>query len=370
MNPQGGKQMVQLPDTFKMGLELELMLTDEHFNALHADSIPFSLGKKVIANTEAEHLDYLMIKYPGSAQLPYYCEGYDLFDNSGQFTDLDVKGIEISTPIAFSFPELIEHVQHYYKNIEESLRAENLRPVCFGTHPVDLDYEGQRGTRSVESWTAAEVAMTTFGIHVNLSMPLALEKNLDRENLYYKFNYAAPALVALSANTPLRRGKPWMVGSVIGKSERSFRRTFVRNVLYFRDDQNFRKEVTPFDMTHRLDLIAAYTAVCLGLMLDPSPFPWMPDTFAQMNIREVAKFGYAASISDRHFRYSPCADVVHDVLARATNGLESNGLDSAWIAPLVAMADIKRCPADDVIDELQSGTTLSEIFRHRSMLSS
>ena len=62
---------------FKIGLEVELMLTDALYNALHVADLPFNNMKQVIENTNVSSLSYLVEKYPGSDRRPYYLEGYD-----------------------------------------------------------------------------------------------------------------------------------------------------------------------------------------------------------------------------------------------------------------------------------------------------
>ncbi|WP_445491540.1 glutamate-cysteine ligase family protein [Niallia sp. 03133] len=354
---------------FKMGLEVELMLTDKSYTPLHVSDLPFDKMKNVLENTEGSSLEYLVTKYPGANSRPYYLEGYDFVNKSGEFTSLDVKGIEISTPIAFTISDLMDSFQVLYKNIQTSCLTEGMNCVCFGTHPAKLDYEGPRGVRGIQEWASAEVAMTTFGIHVNASLPLSLEKKLNREELHYRFNYVSPAFVLFSANTPFRHGEVWDLGNTIGKSDRSYRRTFTRDTLYFRDDQNYRKEVTLFDMTNSLELIQAYTALTLGIMLDETPFPYLPDTFSKHNIQEVSKFGYKANLVNRQFQKFKPEALAEDVLLRAAKSLDKYSLGSHYLQPLNELLKARKVPADFMLSDFNKQKDVKELFKSYSHLS-
>lgn len=338
------------PSAFRLGIELEYQLVDTTGKPQHWTDLSFETLKDVIARSEAPALDYLAVKYPGSAQRSYYLEGYDLTDPHGAIVDLHVKGMEISTPISADVHEQQDHLVRLYAQMQRLLADLGLRGSVYGAHHTDEEYVGPRGERSVVGWAAAETAMTTWGIHVNVSFPDAIEATLDRARVSATLDWFAPALVLLSANTPIRGSGPWQVGGVVGKSERSYRRSFTRRPLYFRDDQHHRKEVTCFDATNRLDLIRGYTAVVAGLILNPGETSYVPAPFADHNMRMAAVYGYAAPLVDRHFTGVDAAGLVDDALARAAVGLSRYDLDTAALAPLLDLAARRRCPADDTLE--------------------
>lgn len=342
--------MTDMRDTFNYGLEYEVLVTDRDFNLLHWHDLPYEMLRDVLLSIDVPPLDYLKTKYPGSSRMPYYLEGYDITSSEGAFKTLQVKGIEIATPIYHNIDDLMQGLKHLYGIVQKRLQQFGYNTSCFGTYPVDFDYEGPRGQRSPAKWASAEVAMTTAGIHVNLSMPDKLEEQLDREATLLRFQYAAPVLALLSANTPFRRGKPWDLDGRIGKSDRTWRRSFTRSTLYFRDDQRFRKELTIFDITNNPRLIAGYTAICMGLLLDTTEFPIVTQSISHENVRRVAQFGYSAQLIDRNFYPFDLDHMVDDVLSRALKGLESVGIDTSHLTPLFQLAAARRTPADDSWD--------------------
>ncbi|MFE9552325.1 glutamate-cysteine ligase family protein [Streptomyces sp. NPDC006692] len=338
------------PNAYRMGIEFEYQLVDADGQPQHWKDLSFPVLKDVIAKSNAPSNDYMAVKYPGSNQRSFYLEGYDLTDERGEITDLHVKGIEISTPVATDVYEQQEYLVQHYEEMQTLLAEVGLRGSAYGAHRSTEEYRGPRGGRGVEGWAAAETAMMTWGIHVNVSFPEAVEAGLDRDYLHAKFDWFGPALILLSANTPVRGEGPWTVDGVVGKSERSYRRSFTRRPLYFRDDQYFRKEVTCIDITNRLDLVRGYTALVSGLMLEKGEFEHVASPFADQNMRQAAIHGYQAPLIDRHFQPVDAGALVDDALDRAAKGLADQGLDTSALDALRDLADRRRCPADDTLD--------------------
>lgn len=338
------------PDAYRMGIEFEYQLVSAEGRPQHWKDLSFPLLKDVIAKSNAPSNDYMAVKYPGSDQRSFYLEGYDLTDDGGEVLDLHVKGIEISTPIAADVYEQQEYLVQHYEEMQGLLAEAGLRGSAYGAHRSREEYEGPRGGRGVEGWAAAETAMMTWGIHVNVSFPDAVEARLDRDYLHAKLDWFAPALILLSANTPVRGEGPWTVDGVAGKSERSYRRSFTRRPMYFRDDQHHRKEVTCFDITNRLDLIRGYSALVAGLMLEGGEIEYVASPFADHNMRLASLHGYQAPLLNRHFQPVDTGALVDDALDRAAKGLAGQGLDDVALDALRHLAAERRCPADDTLD--------------------
>jgi hypothetical protein len=355
------------PTAFHFGLEFETILTDDGFRPLSHEELSFERLRDLVKATDMPSYDYLHLKYPGSDRRNYYLEGYDFTDDAGAFDGLDVKGVEITTPVADSIDECLRELTKLYGVLADVLHREGLRCSCYGTFPGD-DYAGRQGVRDEIAWPAAEVAMTTFGIHVNISLPDRLEADLDRRRVRFAFEYFAPALVALSGDTPVRprpdSDDPQFV------SERSYRRSFTRRPMYFRDDQHYRKEITLFDMTNSLPLIGGYLAVCLGLLLDDQDVPFLPPSFADANVRAVAQHGYTATILDRRFRSTPVAELVDQAVERAAKALASHGMSTNPLEPLGELATARRSPADDTIARWRADPSMASLLRARAQLES
>jgi hypothetical protein len=120
--------------------------------------------------------------------------------------------------------------------------------------------------------------------------------------------------------------------------------------MYFRDDQHFRKEVTCFDITNRLDLVRGYTALVTGLMLEQGTFKHVASPSADHNMRLASVHGYQAPLLDRHFQPVDAGALVDDALDRATKGLADHGLDTKALNALRSLAERRRCPADDTLE--------------------
>ena len=338
-------------EAYRMGIEFEYQLQAlEDGRPLHWRQLDFEMLKGVIDRSNAVSNDYMAVKYPGSAQRSTYLEGFDFTDEDGEVLDLHVKGVEISTPVAGDVWGQQEHLVRQYTELQRLLADVGLRGVPYGGHSSLEEYVGPRGQRSIEGWASAETAMMTWGIHINVSFPDDVEAQLDRELVEAAFERFAPALVLLSANTPVRGGGEWVVDGVVGPSERSFRRSFTRRPMYFRDEQHNRKEVTCFDITNRLDLIRGYTSIVAGLALHGGEVDRQPVTVTDHNLRLTSVRGYDASLIDRHFRPVEPDALVVEALERAEKGLQSYGLETASLQPLRDLAARRRTPADDTLE--------------------
>ncbi|SCX35130.1 glutamate-cysteine ligase family protein [Agrobacterium rosae] len=355
-------------DKFKFGWEAELMITDNNFNPLFGDTMPFGVLRDTLSAMPVPDIDYLLEKYVGSGLRPYYIEGYDADYYEDRTTRLDVKGVEIRTPITFSIEDSVRSFETLYKDLQKRLRLLDLEVCCFGNHPFQKAYIGARGHRDIIGWASAEVAMTTQGLAINISLPDALEVDLDREALNLRFSYAAPVMVLLAANTPFRKGELWRPSGRQAYSDRSYRRTFVRNTIYYRDDQHHRKEITLFDMTNDLAMHVAYAALSLGIVLSKEPVPVVPDRFSKENVRQAALLGYDAVFIDRHFDVSAPQDVASRVLTLAGVALEHHGFGAHYLAPLWRLVEAREVQAQNTLDAFHELGSIQGVLRSRANL--
>jgi len=355
-------------DRFKFGWEAELMITDKDFNPLFGESMPFERLRDTLIAMPVQDVDYLYEKYTGSGLRPYYIEGYDADYDQDKTTRLDVKGVEIRTPIAFSIDDSVGSFETLYLDLQKKLRAQELELCCFGNHPFQKAYKGERGHRDVIGWASAEVAMTTQGLAINISLPDAMEAKLNREALNLRFSYAAPVMVLLAANTPFRKGELWKPAGRQAYSDRSYRRTFVRNTIYYRDDQHHRKEVTLFDMTNDLSMHAAYAALSLGIILSDAEVPVVPDRFSKENVRQAALWGYDATFIDRHFDAYRPQDVAKNVLNFAGQALDRHGFGAHYLEPLWRLAEGRKVQAQNTVDAFYTLGSIQDVLRSRTDL--
>jgi hypothetical protein len=355
-------------EKFKFGWEVELMVTDKDYNPLFGDDIPFEIIQDTINTVQVNEIPYLKEKYKGSGLFPYYVEGYDAGYENNKVRDVTVKGIEIRTPIDFSIEDSVKSFQNYYNKMQKVIEGKGQHLTCFGNHPFQPAFRGDRANRDLINWASAETAMTTHGLVINISLPDDLESTLDREKLINRFSYAAPAMILFAGNTPFRKGELWMPEGQQGYSDRSYRRSFVRDTIYFRDDQNHRKEVTLFDMTNDLNMYAAYAALSLGIILSNKEIPYIPDRFSKENVSRVSRFGYKASLIDRHFDVISPEDVAENVLNMCSESLAKYGFDVGLLEPMWTLWSKKELPAENTIREYYKSGTIQSILKARTQL--
>jgi hypothetical protein len=315
-----------------------------------------------------DDIPYLIEKYTGSGLRPYYVEGYDAGYEGDKVRSVTVKGIEIRTPVTFSINDSVNSFAGYYNKMQEVMERHDLHLTCFGNHPFQPAFKGNRGRRDVIDWASAETAMTTHGLVINISLPDKLEEKLDREKLNNRFSYAAPTMVLFAGNTPFRKGELWKPDGRQAFSDRSYRRSFVRNTVYYRDEHHHRKEVTLFDMTNNLSLFKAYEALSLGIILSDRDVPVIPDRFSKENLRRVTKEGYDAKFMNRHFEEVAAEVVARDVLDMCSKSLAHYGFDENTLAPLWNMVQARRMPAHDTIDAYHAGGSIQSVLKARSRL--
>ncbi len=362
------KFFTQHKEEFKFGWEVELMVTDSNFTPLFGKTLPFEKVMRIISSLDLPVIDYLEAKYVGSGQNCCYVEGFETKVSNDLVKSVDVKGIEIRTPISFSIPDSVNQFEQCYLKVHKGFQLHELEITCFGNHPFQPHYSGPRLKRSIVDWASAEVAMTTHGLAINISLPERLEKKLNREKLECRFSYAAPIMVLFSADTPFRMGQPWKYGNNICFSERSYRRSFTRNTFYLRNHENYRKEITLFDMTNELNRYLAYASLSLGIILSNRDFPVIPEHFSRENVRRVAVNGYGATLVDRNFATLYPSQVAREVLSACCESLQEYNFDSCYLDILWDDLDKELIPAQSTLEKFEKSNSIQEILRQRSNL--
>lgn len=355
-------------DEFKFGWEVELMITDKKFNPLYDKHLLFNDVQNLINSVPVDDIPYLKEKYTGSGLRPYYVEGYDAGYDQDKVRSVSVKGIEIRTPIAFSISDSVALFEEYYEKMQKVMQSSGMNLSCFGNHPFQNAYKGERARRNVIEWASAEVAMTTHGLVINISLPDRLEEKLDRAHLANRFSFASPAMVLLAGNTPFKDGGLWKPEGRQAFSDRSYRRSFVRDTVYYRDDQHHRKEVTLFDMTNDLTLYTAYAALSLGIILSEEELPVIPDRFSKENIRRATLAGYEARFMDRHFDTFSPASAVESVLSVCSTSLSRHGFNEDMLKPLWNLLAKREMPAEQTIRDYQNSGSIQNVLKQRSNL--
>jgi len=348
-------------DGFRFGFESEFIVAcADTYQPLWHDSLTFSELELVLESVPLDGLPTLCgleNKSPGNRLLPYYVEGYDVYGSDGAFTDVLPKGLELRTPISGSPEEALENARILKERLAAAMARENLAIVSLSHHPTGTAFSGERQNRDVQRWKWAQEAMFNFALHANLSLPSALRATLDIEDLHRKVNYYAPALTAFSLNAPIYDGVLWSQDGRIGKSKRIHRRSKVAPTFVFHPEQDYRMEFKAFDVTNDDESMLAYLLLWLALVLDDSLHGRTDDPDRREKMNTVSLVG----LSDE------------EIYKRANLVLESAYLElPRWgfrtnaLTVLADRLDDRRCPADDVIDWMQDGLSLSEVLRELS----
>jgi hypothetical protein len=355
-------------DKFKFGWEVEMMVTDDTFTPLFGSTLSFERLQSILDMVKVDNIPYLLEKYIGSGTCSYYIEGYDNSYENGIVKNVITKGIEIRTPITFSIEDSVAAFKNHYNRMQDAMKENNLHISCFGNQPFQPSFKGDIGNRDVIGWASAEVAMTTNGLVINISLPDEIEKVLDRNKLNIRFSYAAPIMVLLSGNTPFRNGELWKPNGQQAYSDRSYRRSFVRDTVYYRDDQHFRKEITLFDMTNDLKMHCAYAALSLGILLSSEDVEVIPDRFSKENIRRVTMQGYQARLINRNFDEIDPKVVAYHVLRMSSKALETYGFNDALLKPLWELLDQHIMPSHNTIELFKKVGSIQGVIKERSQL--
>src|SRR5258708_2650288 len=107
-------------------------------------------------------------------------------------------------------------------------------------------------------------------------------------------------LAVSSLNSPFLRGGPWRVpGGEIGKSSRSYLRSFYRSPLRAKPGRyGTRLHVSLYDSVPSLHRIGALIELTIGELLSQVPVSEIAPTVRSHNLAEMARYGFAAHVFD------------------------------------------------------------------------
>jgi gamma-glutamyl:cysteine ligase YbdK (ATP-grasp superfamily) len=308
----------------------------------------------------------------------WYIEGYERFDEAGQPTICQPKGIEIRTTIHPTIMGAVEELTESFQRLRERAAIAGFEPVPISFHPYRTaftfeppltGYEQQRRMQSPEKQTA-HIPMLTYGPDLNLSFPdLSQQAVID---VGRKLTFYSPAIVPFSFSSPFAAGTLWD-----GYSYRAFARTGARPAVQVFLDQPELLLATSPSLTKRArlaaevgriefkacdscadaSLYAGLLALLKGLTLDDT-LPGratVPDAEAH---QRVARLGF----DDK-------AIVVQakELLAAASWALRGDD-DEALLAPLYAQLEQRQTPAHALIQVFhESGSVQAALHRAASV---
>jgi Glutamate-cysteine ligase family 2(GCS2) len=359
---------------FRYGVEHELAIlrdgafadfTDLAFGELQAvvDALPFDA---------ADYPD-LRVGDQGIKRKRWYVEGYERFDDQGEFLRCDPKGLEVRTRIHDSVEAAVGALAADVELLNAELGRRGLASCAIGFNPLRSAYaidpplgvwERAHRIGSPEERTA-HLHMVTYGPDLNLSADTLDELTLI--DTARKLTHYSPWLVPLSFSSPFREGKPWG-----GLSARTYMRTGARPAaLAFLDpdvpqvvsDPSLtqparlpaeigRLEFKAFDAIGDLDLYRELLGLLTGLVLDDT-LPGRRTTPDAAAHQHVATVGLADDAV--HAGTGALLDAAEQALSgRAADLARLDGLRSRW-------AD-RECAATTMLAAYSAGATVSEVI--------
>ena len=349
---------------FRFGLEAEFCLAqkttlkplwykdvsfqqlDSLFTTLSLDGIP--------------SLDGLSAEPPHQKLMPWIVEGYGVPDADFKVIDALPKGVEIRTPVCASIQETLAVYETLYERLKTGLASLNMVPLAISHHPTESKFTGAQNKRRHDFWQWAMEVMTTYGPDINVSFPQDITKKIfsNVEDLHAKVDYYAPAMAAISLNSPFLNGKPWEVKGARGLSHRTFRRSTIAPAIELHEDENFRIEFKVFEMTSNVRDFEAYFLLTTALFLDEELKGRASRYERIYDLGQVARHG---------LRAEGMRERLSELMKRAPTILERHGFKSEALSIIADRIETYRTPAHAALERYDQ-TNLTESLRPLSYL--
>lgn len=355
---------------FGWAAELEVMLVRRDGLALREADINWRWLNDLLNSLDEPNPELFAAKYPEHLANSFYIEGFDELQDD-RTTGMLVKGIEIRTPVCATIPQFLAVTRDLCERAQSAFEQYDMTLGFIGCNPFGKPFSGAQGNRTFDDWRAAEVTMSTAGLHANLSVPPEIEDQLLIPALERRLDYYAPAMALLSSNSPFMYGNLWQVsGKKIGKSSRTFLRSFYRRPLTRKPGAyGTRFHFSLFDMCNDLDRAAAALELCMGMLLNEYvTAPPVNDAIRRFNLVQVAEHGFNAALFDGHTQSIAVVQLCADAIDIAREGLSRAGITPVALQHLDRTLACRQLPADLLIERALSGTSLQEIMREDAAL--
>jgi len=346
---------------FRFGLESEYMLVAaDTFRPLWHQDLNFAVLSAALESIKWDDLPPLAgldLEPPHRKLMPFAVEGYHVPDPELNPIDLLPKGVEIRTPVCDSIEACLSSFCVLYERMQAALEGLGYRAVALSHHPTQDHFEGPQNKRRYDFWQWAMETMTTYGPDINVSLPTELDARLDPDDLHAKVNYYGPAMAALTLASPICRGDLWRIRGRVGKSIRTYRRSVIAPAIELHPHEGGRLEFKLFEMTNRVEDFHAYFLLWLGLVLDDELPGRASNQTRIYDLGRVAQFGLEDD--------AVCLRAA-ELLKAATSSLDRWDFDTAALSVFRGRLEQQRVPADDIIDEIEAGASVTDVLRSRS----
>jgi hypothetical protein len=348
-------------EDYKFGLEAEYLLLDKKtLNPLWHQELSFKKLYQLIESIPHDGPPSLIGLHPEDAHekvLPYVVEGYHVKDENNRAISMLSKGVEIRTPVCQSVEQALTSFRKLNSRLKNKLNEHDFIPLALSHHPIHYDFYGERAGRRHDDWKWPLEVMTTYGPDINISFPQPLTEKLfsNKKDFEEKLNYYAPALTALTLNSPFYKGvlKKYQSEHYI-KSIRTFRRSTIAPLLEWHQNEDNRIEFKFFEMTDSVEDFESYFSMCLALALEDDFQGRALSQEAIYTMGEVAVLGLQ----------SPYVNVVlEEFFSKSFSTLRRHGFDCISLKRMQKRWKSGKTPADHLIDSYQKNLSLEEIFR-------
>ena len=332
---------------FRFGLEAEFCLAEKNtLRPLWHKDITFKQLDDLFTTLSLEgipSLDGLAAEPPHTKLMPWIVEGYGVSDADFKVIDALPKGVEIRTPVCESITQTLEVYTTLYERLKVGLETLHMIPLAISHHPTESKFVGAQNKRRHDFWQWAMEVMTTYGPDINVSFPKEITKRLfsNIEDLNAKVDYYAPAMAAVSLNSPLINGKPWEIKGQRGLSYRTHRRSIIAPPIELHEDENFRIEFKVFEMTPNVRDFEAYFLLTAALFLDEELKGRASKYERIYDLGAVARFGLRAEgIRER----------LSEIMQRAPKVLKSYGFKTDALSIIAERMETFKTPSHGILE--------------------
>lgn len=365
--------MKKLPiEDFKWGIEHEFPALNVKGEFCDYTNTTFEDFNQVIEEMPIFEGDYpgLRVGDLGIKSKRWYIEGFERFNETGEYIRTDIKGFEIRTPICSSLKQAVKTLRHDFEAWEKVAGRYGFWAASVAFNPFQEEFIP---TPPLNTWEIAHrkspeertayIHMLTSGPDISFSHPLLTpEESID---IAKKLTFYSPYIVPFSYSSPFYKGELWG-----GLSRRTYYRTGRRPAaLVFVENENQlisseptltdkarlpaeigRIEFKAFDTISDISLYESLGALLLGLALDETltGSATVPDELLH-------------KLSATHgFTDETIFATANKIISAAYEALPSEM--RPLIAPLEIMLDRRRSQAHDMIDRYnETGSILRAI---------
>jgi hypothetical protein len=275
---------------FNFGIELEIPLLKNGIY-LDFDNTSFEELQSIIDQLPEYPDDYnsLRIGDLGIKKKRWYIEEYERYDTNGNYTNCDVKGIEIRTPICSSIDTAIKTLQNDRHLLAQIAQQSDITLTAVGFNPFKHHFTPKP---PLNDWEVAERSLSPEAISADIHMltqgpdvSISLQGLTDQEviDIGKKITYYSPFIAPFSYNSPFYKGELWGGYSV---------RSYIRNqkrpavLVFLKDKANLlisnptlteaaripsetgRIELKAIDSVANIQIYGALLTLLKGLVLD------------------------------------------------------------------------------------------------------